>query len=254
MIQIKIEGFLADFATRSQDTPAEATALQGLCPFDWRVWYYSVQVAKTPDEELNDARQSVEAGPTVVGYHRLASVLRQANKPSEAIAELTTSLKLDPNNLAALQLMLDIQKETSPADAVKTAERMVAIEPTTYFSVRAIPEVVPTETYEARIYLASLEKAPAKITDLLKPAVQGLIAYAATTVPMIVRFEAVGGAQFGSPKEAVNIISDGVTAARALAANYRLEKDENAAKWADDAVGSFEAALAGLDKSPNLSK
>ncbi len=254
VVQIKIENLLSDIATRSPNAPAEATALQGLCPFDWRVWYYSVPMAQNPEDRVNLAQKSVEQGPTVVAYHRLAIVLREANRPTEAIGELNASLKLDPNNLAALQLMLDIQKETSVADAVKTAERMIGVEKTTYFSIRALPEVVPTETYEARIFLATQEKDPAKLITLLRPAVQGLTEYANTTVPMIVRFESTGGSQVGSPKDAVNILSDAITAARALAKCYRMEKDENDAKWADNADRTFEAALPGLATPPSLSK
>jgi len=255
VLQIKIEGFLQDLASRSAAVPAEASALESYCPFDWRVWYYTVPAAQTPDEMLSRAMKSIAEGPTVIGYHRLALVLARANRSKEAVDALNASLaKLDPNNLESLKLKLEIEKQTTPQEAVKTAQQMIDIEQTSYFATRALPDIVPIETYEARLYLADQTNDRAQGIALLRPAVDGFVSYANTTVPWIVSQASGGNMLQGGPKEAVNNLVEALNGARKLESYYRLDKDEKDAKWAADAEGTFNAALVELDKPLSLSK
>jgi O-antigen ligase/tetratricopeptide (TPR) repeat protein len=254
VLQIKLEAFLADVGAQSSDGPSEALALQGYGPMDYRVWFYSTSAATTADQAIDWTKKSIELGPTVVAYHRLATFYRRTNQPDKAISALKDSLNLDPNNLAALQLICEIQQESAPSDALKTAQRMVDIEKSPYFSTRALPEVVPTETYEAREYLAQNVKGQAAI-NLLRPALEGFVNYATTTVPMIVRFSADGGSnQFGNPKDAVNKLSLAITNARNLSAYYRAEGDEKDAKWVDQAERTLESAVGELGTPATSSK
>jgi hypothetical protein len=255
LLQIKIEGFLGDLAARSSDVPAEADSLNSFGAIDYRTWYYTTPVASTPDEALSRAQRSVDNGPTETGYHRLALVQAREGHTQEAIGTLDKSLaNLDPNNLDTLKLKCDLQKEVAPEEAVKTAQQMISIEALPYFATRALPEIVPIETYQARLYLADRTSVRSSQIALLRPAIEGFENYSTTTIPWIVSQASVGEMLQGGPKEAVNVISGALNGTRKLAALYRLDKDENDAKWADDAERKFEAALVELDKPLSSSK
>ncbi|HEY3782460.1 MAG TPA: O-antigen ligase family protein [Fimbriimonadaceae bacterium] len=256
VLQLKIEALLADFSLHTPDgmaqTTSDAESLRALCPMDYRVWYYSVPVALSPDEAKDFAKNAVDQGPTPVNYHRLAQTELRQHQPQAAVKTLTDSLKVDPNNLENLLLMMKTQDTYDRSAAAETARKMVAIEDTTYFKTRALPDIVPTETYEAREYLAADVKDSKEKIELLRPAVQGMLNYAATTVPMIIKMSSVGS-QFGSPQDAAQKLTQISSAATDLGQAYRILNDEKDAKWADDAVATFKATLDSLGKTPTSS-
>jgi hypothetical protein len=82
------------------------------------------------------------------------------------------------------------------ASAKATAERIIAVESTPYLQVRALPDVVPTEPFTARIFLASVTTDKGEKVKLLRAAVEGFVRYAQAMVPKIKQF-AEAGLPFG---------------------------------------------------------
>ncbi|MCH8978941.1 MAG: hypothetical protein IH945_06825 [Armatimonadetes bacterium] len=76
--------------------------------------------------------------------------------------------------------------------AVETANAIIAVEDTDYLKVRALPEFVPTEPFQARLFLASGEEDDAERARLLREAVVGYARYAARTIPMVLKMDAGG--------------------------------------------------------------
>src|SRR6185436_8012513 len=100
---------------------------------------------------------------------------RAAGNAGGASRSLSKALVRDPNNLltlkALLELNLDLKNEE---ESLRVARRLVDVEKTTYFKTRALPELVPTETYFARKVLADHALTPKQKIELLEPAVEGL--------------------------------------------------------------------------------
>ena len=64
---------------------------------------------------------------------------------------------------------------------------LIATEASTYFTVRSQPEFIPTQTYFARIFLASHSNSEVDKARLLVDAVKGFASYRDTTVPVVMR-------------------------------------------------------------------
>ncbi|MFX4895218.1 hypothetical protein ABTB54_19035, partial [Acinetobacter baumannii] len=84
---------------------------------------------------------------------------------------------------------------------------------------RAIPESVPVETYDARVFLAGRETDPAKKVALLHPAVEGYLRFNAVTYPQV-KLLAKEGASFIDidVKEAQQVVARARAAAEELKA------------------------------------
>jgi hypothetical protein len=149
----------------------------------------------------------------------------------------------------ALSQLADIE-ERQGADPTKTLERLVAVEDTPYFQVRAIPELVPTETYEARLKLARRTDGERKI-KLLSGAVDGYGKYRDATWPTIKRYAEVDpSASYGgeSLQEATQKLELAAAAATELAQTYRARGETDLADAAAAEATKFKEALSGGDK------
>lgn len=178
------------YAIQTRDTALAQTAFDaamGMAPGDPRVWYLGSSLA--PDKETRTQRlqKSIDLGPTLVAYRTLADALQEQGNYLGAKQALDASLRQDPYNLFSLKRLLDLQAKNNPDLAPEVARRLVAVEETPYFKVRALPELIPTETYEARAFLANSLQGTQK-AEMLKPAVQGFVTYAQKTVPSVVTF------------------------------------------------------------------
>ncbi|MER3495792.1 MAG: hypothetical protein C4320_02590, partial [Armatimonadota bacterium] len=78
------------------------------------------------------------------------------------------------------------------------ARRTLAIEGTTYATVRSLPEFIPTAIAEARLFLAKRTTGEERTEHLLR-ALRDFSQYARTTVPMIARY---GDATMGGESKA----------------------------------------------------
>jgi O-antigen ligase len=211
---------------------------------DPEAWSLMAQVATTPEERQQALEAAVELGPSTRNLRALARFQAEQKQLPQAIGSLQKALIRDPNNLLALSQLADFQVTTGDKEAaVKTLRRLLAVEDTPYFQIRALPELVPTETYEARIKLAEDEKGAARL-KLLEEAVAGLGRYRESTVPMIKKMTAAGGSFGGETLETMKRkMTLGAEAARELANLQREAGDRNGAEASDKEVAAFEGVV-----------
>lgn len=225
--------------------PADVSAIQGIAGWDGDAAYL-LALAQPVDQAENATRQAFALQPTPKVARYLARVLEAKGDYVGAELALLPALNSDPNNLPALSLMLKLQQEAqTPDKAVETARRLVAVEDKPYFKIRSLDQLIPTETYAARLYLAANEPNPAAKAALLSEAVAGFGKYASLTVPEVVRASktqppaSFAGETMGSAKEKLGLA---VSAATEAASLYRsLGKSEEAAKM-DEAKAALVKA------------
>jgi hypothetical protein len=146
--------------------------------------YCLSQIATTRNELL----QAAGLHPVPKALRRLAARAMASNDPNLALALLKRADGLDTHNVFTLSQILALSQQLGDEALAKlTAERLVALESTTVMTVRSLPELVPTQTFVARTFLASHESNPERRIELLKPAIVGYVKYAKTTVPMVLR-------------------------------------------------------------------
>jgi tetratricopeptide (TPR) repeat protein len=139
------------------------------------------------------AQKAVDLAPSTRHYRVLAESQFAIARVDEALQTIEKALERDPNNLRTLMLKLDFEdKSGATAAAIETANRVVGVEQTDYMKTRALAELVPTEPFEARIYLAKHEPDPDKRIVLLTAAIEGFQRYKAVTIPKVKLFDSSG--------------------------------------------------------------
>ena len=209
------------YAIATRDLPlAKATfeTVSTLGKSDPRLWSLASRISQNPKEMRERVERSLELGPTPSTYRMLSDLLESEGDLIGAERELNASLEMDPNNLFSLKRLLEIRKKRDPESAQEIAKRLVAVEETTYFKVRALPELVPTETFEARLFLAEKLSGEAR-SAMLRPAAAGYASFARQTVPQILTFAKAGldGSYGGLTKEAgIGKLKDGLVASEGM--------------------------------------
>lgn len=215
--------------------------LTSLAPLDGEVLAMRAAFEEGPDR-LATLKRSAAVAPSTSNYRRLARAQLEAGQTASARASLNLALRVDPNNLPALRLLLEVaHAERDEAEARRVAERTVAVEETPYFQVRALPELIPTETYFARLALANLTSDPAERVAILRPAVDGYLRYAQITYPRVT-MAATGGVPFAGEtvEMAMTKLDEGRRAARELAEAARAAGQADVAKSADQALRDLD--------------
>lgn len=168
-------------------------SLQTFAPNDPETWMNAAALSPALDSRIGMLERAVEVGPFPRYLRALAAAKRAKGDYSGAIASLREVLYWDPCNLLALDALIKTQLESGDKEAaLQTAQQLVEIENKAYFQIRSIKELVPTETYSARLLLAQNEPDLAKRKQLLLPAIEGFVAYAQTTVPQVKQMAALG--------------------------------------------------------------
>jgi O-antigen ligase/tetratricopeptide (TPR) repeat protein len=169
--------------------------LTSVYPADGETWRFAAAYAPEsadPAAKLNFLRRAARITPSTSNLRALAIAQMDSN-PADALAPLQEALEWDPNNMPTLKLMVLAQERVGRIeDATATARRLVAVEGTPYFQVRALPQLVPTETFWAREWLAGREPDVHKRIELLQAAVDGYLRYARTTVPQVRQADRTG--------------------------------------------------------------
>ena len=227
---------------RVADARDTASTLRSIAPFDGETWYRSGWLATNLDEAVRDYEQAASVAPTPKYLRRLAFVQVEAGHPQQAEESLRKALHYDPMNLEALYQLMQLQdKEGNQAGAQDTARRLIAVEKSPYFQIRSIAEIVPTQTYDARLFLA--KTAPDR-TDLLKGAVEGYLDFSRTTAPYVRAMIKGGLPSVGglTGEDVDRKLQNGVDAAHQLASAAR---DRETAGWAAAAAEELSKSLAG---------
>jgi len=223
-----------------QDMEADVAAIGWTSGFDGETDYYSALLAQGP-EQINELKQALALAPSPRYGRALSDAQLRAGQTTGAVASLLDALDYDPNNLPALLRLAKLYQTTGDTDkAVETAQRLVRVEKSPYFTARSLPEIVPTETYLARIeILAPNSSAPKQKADYLAEGVRGIAHYLKETVWRIVQSQKGGDTQplvYGSAEEAQEILATGAAAAIEAAKLYRTMGDaKDAAEMEADA-------------------
>jgi tetratricopeptide (TPR) repeat protein len=167
---------------------ADISALKTVAPGDGETYYLAAFVPTIDQRErLSDLEQALSLSPSSKIARALANAQVRMGQQTQAILTLSHALDHDPNNLLTLTKLLDLQNSAgSVDDADKTAQRIIEIESKPYFKVRSIPEVVPLQTAQARVFLAGHTTDGTKKAELLQGAVDLYLKYAETTVGSLI--------------------------------------------------------------------
>jgi|CXWL01.1.fsa_nt_gi tetratricopeptide (TPR) repeat protein len=160
-----------------------------MAPLDGEGWALLAQFPSNygPEEKLVFLKKAAELSPTMRNYRYLAYFEVTRNRPQQALNALTKALQRDPNNLPALLAKVNIlDSQGNFEEAKRAAKDLIRVESATSYQVRAIPDLVPTETLIAREYAASHSEDTKEQIDLRKGAIAGYAGYARLTIPQIV--------------------------------------------------------------------
>lgn len=240
----------ARFALQQRDREGAQAAAQsaaGLIPGDADALGILARLAEMP-EALTLAKKAADAGPSTTALRRLSEMQAQIRDVQGAEGTLSKALDLDPNNLTTRHQLLDLQIDSNNPAAKDTAAQMIAVEDSPYFKVRSLPELIPTETLDARLYLASLETDAPKKTALLRAVVEGFVKYAQITVPPVARM-ASQGLPYGEEtlEKAKQKIAKAQEAAKQLKELYGAG-DASGGAFVDDALKALDGAADFLNK------
>ncbi len=226
-------------ATRDQTTVTNALAgIQGLTGFDGEAAYMAGQYSPDPEEKLAGFLNASRKMPSSRVFRALARAQEQSGDTSGALSSLNRALEIDPSNLPALLLMMNMQKEAGDLEAAKeAAQRLIELEKSTVFTVRSLAELVPTETFQARLLLAKLASSQEEKNDLILPAITGWGDYVRLTIPKIKQFSDAGMPYGG---QSVETAKENMTMAKEALELYK--GDQNGAEDFTRARDAISAA------------
>ena len=147
---------------------------------------YALKSLAEPTEENLVAATRLHPSPKA--FRALADFYFRKGQTQECYRALNKALERDPNNAPALRRYIEAADKAGDAELARSkAEQLVATENTTYFTVRSEPELIPTQTYAARIFLAKTAKNDQQKAQYLADAIKGYILYRDTTGPVVKR-------------------------------------------------------------------
>jgi tetratricopeptide (TPR) repeat protein len=226
------------------DALAAGDSVRSLAANDGEAYALLSRIGSTAEARRTDLEKAVRLAPSTKNYRALARLDVEEGHYQDAISLYRKALERDPNNMPTLLQLAEAQ-EKSGADSRDTLQRLIAVEKTPYFDVRAIPELVPTETYEARLKLAKSLSSTEGTVKLEEEAVEGYKKYLETTVPQVVRAAKIDpNANYGG--ETLEIaranLALAANAATDVARFYRTRDPVKAAELEEDAT-KFASAL-----------
>lgn len=221
--------------------------LHSIAPTDGEAWFMTAQTSSDVESALEPAKKAVRFAPSARNLRFLARLELQSNQLPAALGSVQRALTLDPKGLNNLSLLAEVKQKLGDTDGYRTAlEDLVAVEKTPYFQVRSLPELVPTETYEARVSLVELTNDTAKRRALLKEAVEGFKQYQKSTLPNVLRMAkaepptSYGGEDLPKAQKKMAIAAD---AAQRLATLDRAAGDAAGAAEAEADAAGFLGAV-----------
>ncbi len=236
-----------------QGATAGTQMLNGIAPNDGESWYLTARLSQSLADQLEATKKAAANTPTTKNLRALANSEEQSGMAASAYSTLQQALAIDPNNFLTLTQLMKLEaQEGDQNQAELFANRLVATEETEYFKIRSLPQIVPTETYAARLFLAARTQDPKQRTELLQGAINGYLSYLKTTVPVLKQSLAgVPNGDFGGEtlKKAWDNLEAGRTAAVDLAKTYRAMGLPDKAAEADGFVKEFADGALGLSES-----
>lgn len=227
---------------------ATVDSLHSIAPTDGEAWYITAQASPDRQSQLAAAQKAVEFAPSTRNLRLLTRLQLMTGDLPAAMGNLNRAVGQDPNGLSTLTLAAEVRKANGDTQGyIDALKKLVAVENTSYFRVRSLPELVPTETYDARLILADATPSitPDERRKLLGEAVAGYREYLRMTVPNVQRTiqsdptANFGGEDMGKVKEKMTRAAD---AAHRLAELDRSAGDSEGAAKADEDAAAFLGA------------
>jgi tetratricopeptide (TPR) repeat protein len=240
---------LAQAGAPKDEAQAAILASRDFCPMDGEGWYVSATLlmSETSPDRINELQQAVRWAPTVRNYRMLGRTYAAQGDASKAKVAYDIALKLDPSNLSAwIQLVQMFAKFGDRDRALGTAQQMIDLEKSPAIQVRAIPELIPTEIAEARVFLADNMTDSDRRKDLYRSAVETYLSYLDKTLPQV---KQIGDDMMGFAGETLRAakakMAQATSASEKLAALCQRLGDAEGATFATTARERF--AGAGVD-------
>jgi tetratricopeptide (TPR) repeat protein len=184
--------------------------------------------ALSNNARIAEFKEAAQLEPSVKHLRLLANAYSQTGNDGSADRAFRDALAIDPNNLETLARLMEFDRDAGhQQDAIETARRLVAVESKPYFEVRALPEIIPLQTADARVFLASQTANHREAADQLAAAANLHVQYARQTVPylrnswhdvqtdMMMAGETQAGV-FGKLQHGVELAKSAATAYRSL--------------------------------------
>lgn len=237
--------YLAGTGSYSEASDA-AKSLVGITPTDGEAWALLARL--DPNQRLEASKRAAELSPSPKNYRQLSAIYESKQEYASARSALRQALIRDPNNLPALSRDLALlQSMGNLEEADKVARRMIAVESTSYFTVKSLAQLIETDTCDAREYLASRSKSAEEKASLLQGALDLYARYAAATVPEVKRFSESGGNLAGEDSQvASDKCNKGLKIADELTQIYRALGDSSKVNEVAGARKVLEEGLASL--------
>lgn len=226
--------------------------LRTLAPRHGDVWYWRALVLHggRGAAAIADLAMAADLMPTGRHLRALARAQEAAGEITDAALTLREALRRDPNDLSTLEQLRRLHMTSGNLEgAIEIAQRMIAVEDTPYFRVRSLPEVVPTETYFARLFLAEQTDDLNEKIHHWEIVLSGFGQYRMFTIPPVLRILSVqpDGAFAGQDRErAAEVLRAGEDTARRLSDAYQSRGDDEAARVAESEAGAFVMVLSEL--------
>jgi len=175
--------------------------------------------ATSPESRATELEQVARQLPSPRVLRATSRAFAEIDQPAKAMQFNQRVFEYDPNNLKAYSLQMDLAIQSGDTDAaIAAAKKLVEIESKESYRVRAIPEAIPTETFEARVFLASHETDPERKAILLVPAIEGFARYMEITAPQVKRMIDAGEPDFAG--NSAEMVRENLEIARKATSEY----------------------------------
>jgi O-antigen ligase len=240
IIKARVNG---DMRAQNLEGAREGVAqLTSIWRLDGEGYFMRYRLSPPGEARMASLRAAIQYKPSIRNYRMLATEQRRNKDFYPALTSLHRALRWDPNNLPVMLLEMEVWEEAGQrGDAIEAAKRILKVEETPYFKVRALPEQVPTEPSYARLFLAKVESSPERKRELLNGAVLGFQSYVGPAIQNVRNVQA-------KPADVGRAIED---ALRALSELHDLGEDVNELqRWFEEAEVELSKAEADAAKIP----
>lgn len=218
-------------------------AALNLVAIDGEALYLRSRLETSEEERTKMLGQAASNTPSTKYLRAYARAAAGLGRTADVDKALERALRIDPNNLQTQeQNYLWLVTQGRMPEAVQAARRLVDSENLTVFKIRAIPELVPLETYDARVFLSGQTKEAAEKVTLLRPALEGYVRYMEVTKPMVERLTSAdpSGSFLGHDRQEIEKVrASGAEVVKELRALYSTSSDSASLAWLDKVAPVF---------------
>jgi len=191
------------------DAANGANEVVSILPFSGESYLLLASTNGAESDRLEILKKAANFSPSSKCLRMLGEAQAGEGENAQAFNSFQSALEHDPNNLLTLSKLLNLQlKESNSSNTNATANKMISIEKLPIFTVRALSELVPTYTVQARFYLASQSSDTNYKIKILTGALNILNDYRRLTVPALLDMVSKYGPKANEAGETLNSALD----------------------------------------------